>query len=291
MDTFNNREIALIIWILIFLIWMLFKKNFWIVFKKDLRVSLFNFLKILTSKKIIILIFSMLLYVFLIIFMLHKIGFWNVSMIKDTIFWTFGVAFIMLINSDKANKDEHFFRKILLDNIKLIIVLEFIINLYVFNLVVELILIPILFIVVMMSAFAETKKENMQVKKAMGFILVIIGICFIIFVTYNIIIDFKGFASLDNLRGFLLPPVLTTFYLPFAYFMALFMIYETFFLRINILISKNKALTKYAKRKILEECHFNLRKLNIFSKKLKFCEINSENDLLLAIQEVKKNKI
>ena len=111
MGFFNNREIAIILWLLIFLVWALFHKK--------IRASLFSVLKILTSVRFILLIILMLLYVSLMIYLFRKIGLWDGSMIKDTTLWFFGVAFIMLINWNKATEEEHYFQKVLLDNLKL----------------------------------------------------------------------------------------------------------------------------------------------------------------------------
>lgn len=280
MSFFNNREIAIIFWVLIFFVLILFHKK--------IRTSLFSFLKILTSKKIILLIFSMLLYVFPIIYLFHKIGFWDTSMIKDTILWFFGVAFIMLINSIKATEHERYFKNVILNNLKLIVLLEFIFNLYVFNLAVELILMPILVIIVMISAFAELKEEYMVVKKVFDYILGIIGICFILFAFSNIFIDFRSFANVDNFRSFLLPPILTIVFLPFMYFFTLYTMYESYFIRLDI-FNENKAITRYAKRKIFALCHLNLKMLNKLSKEVKIMKIFNKNDVLTILQKFKGN--
>lgn len=209
-------------------------------------------------------------------------------MIKDTILWFFGVAFVMLINSIKATEYERYFKNVILDNLKLIVLLEFITNLYVFNLAVELIFMPILFIIVMISVFAERKEENRQVKKAFDYILGIIGICFILFAFANIFIDFHSFANVGNLRSFLLPPILTIVFLPFMYFFTLYTMYESYFLRLDI-FNENKAITRYAKRKIFALCHLNLKMLNKLSKEIKVMKINNKNDVLTILQRFKGN--
>jgi len=66
-------------------------------------------------------------------------------------------------------------------------------------------------------AYAESKKEYVLVKKVLNYILGIIDICFITFALSNIFMDFRSFANLDNLRSFLLPPILMLAFLPFIY--------------------------------------------------------------------------
>jgi hypothetical protein len=133
---FNNREIAAGIWIFLFLVWALRSVEPRAAFSKVLRAFF--------VKPIIISVVGMLLYIALTLAAFHKIGLWDVSSLKETIFWCFGVAFVMLMNINDVHQDEHYFRKVMLDSLKLVLVLEFIINFYVFNLGVELVLLPVL---------------------------------------------------------------------------------------------------------------------------------------------------
>lgn len=283
LDLLNNREKALIIWVLIFLVWALFQKN--------IRNSSFRLLKALFQKKILIVLLTMLLYTTSEVFLLYKIQLWDVFLIKDTVFWVFGVAFVHLLSVNKASPNKNYFKKILLDNLKLIFVLEFIVNRYTFSLWVEIILMPLLFVIVAISVFTEMKKEYMPVKKVVDSILVIFGVFLIIFVLLNIFSNYQGFANSDNLRTFLLPPLLTLAYMPFLYFVALYMAYESFFVRLDIFFKKDKELAKFVKRKVLSLCLVNLGKLNRFAKEgtQEFLKLNDKDDVLSMIRKFKKN--
>jgi hypothetical protein len=283
-EIFNNREKAIIIWLLIFIVWALLQKN--------IRNSILDVLKALLQKKILAVLVVMLLYVGLVIFLFYKIQLWGVFLIKDTVFWVLGTAFVLLMNANKATQDEHYFRKILLDNLKLILILEFIINFYTFNLWVEIILMPFLFVIVATGAVAETKKEYLPVKKVIDSILAIFGISLMVFAFYSIFSDYQNFVTTDNLRTFLLPPLLTFTFLPFVYFFALYMAYENIFVRLDIFLKNNKKLAKFAKRKIFTLCFVNLRKLNKFSNENtgEFMKLNNKNDVLNIIQQFNKNK-
>ncbi len=193
-EILNNREIAVLVWISIFFIGALLKR--------DRRSAFYKVLKALYVKQIILSIICMLLYVSLMVFAFYSIGFWDKSAIKDTILWTFGVAFVMLVNSNKASNDENYFRKVVVDNVKIVLIFEFIINLFTFSLIIELIVMPIVTIAVMMKAIAELKTEHKQVENILNNALIIFGSIVIIFTFYRVIIDFKSFATLQNLRDF-----------------------------------------------------------------------------------------
>jgi len=283
-DTFNNREKAIIVWLVIFLVWALLQKN--------VRSSFLGVLKALFQKKILTVLVAMLLYVGLVVFIFYKIQFWDVFLVKDTVFWILGVAFILLMNANKATQDKHYFRKILLDNLKLILVLEFIINLYTFNLWIELILVPLLFLIVAMGAVAEFKKEYMPVKKIIDSILSFFGILLIIFALFKIFGDYRGFATTDNLRSFLLPLLLMLAYLPFLYLFTLLMAYENLFVRLDIFLKENKTLANFAKRKIFRLCFFDLGKLNRFAKEStsNLLNLKDKNDILSLVQKFRNQK-
>jgi len=282
-DLFNTREKAVIIWLLIFLVLALSQKN--------IRISLWSFIKLLFQRKILVLIMAMLFYTGLTVFILSETGIWEVFLIKDTIFWVFGSAFVLMMNSNKATQDEHHFKKIIFDNLKLILIIEFIINRYTFSLCIELILVPVLFVIVAMSAFAEMKKEYMSVKKLIDFILSAFFILLIVFAMVKILGDYKAFVSSKNLRVFSLPPLLTFAYIPFLYLFALVMAYENLFFRFDILLKKDQKLAKFAKQKVFALCHANLGKLNKFSKETtqELMKMSSRDDILNMIENFKKN--
>ena len=279
-DLFNAREKAVIIWLLIFLVWALSKKN--------IRNSFLVFLRTLFQQKILLVIIALFLYTGIIVFIFSKLRIWEVALLKDTIFWLFGSAFVLLINTDKATQDKGFFKKILIDNLKLILVIQFIVNLYTFSLGVELILVPILFMIVAMSAVAEMEQESMIVKKIADFILSAYGVSLIVAVLVKILGDYQAFATIENLRAFILPLLLTFAYIPFLYLFALLMAYESLFVRMEIILKVDQRLAKLAKQKIFALCHFNLVKLNNFSKDITLELVNpsDENDLLNIIKKV-----
>jgi len=282
LDLFNSREQSTMIWIVILLLLALSKK--------DIRKSFLDLIKMLFEPKIITIIGLMLLYTVLIVSILSKMGVWKANLIKDTIFWTFGTAFILMINARKATHDDKYFKTILLDSIKFIIILEFVVNFYTFSFWVELLLMPLLCFVMLIGVVAETEKEHMPVKKVSDFILSGFGLFIIVYSFIKITSNYKELATLDSLRAFILPPLLSFLYIPFLYFFALFMAYELLFVRLDGYINEDKKLAKLAKRKILSLCHINLRMLNRFSTDSTpaLVRLSNKADLDNIINEFKK---
>ncbi len=231
----------------------------------------------------------MIAYISLITFLVTKTILWNSALIKDTIYWSIGSAFVLLINSDKANKDEKYFKKVLLETLTFALVLEFAINLYTFNLIAELVIVFVVTFIAMMIVLSKAKKEYKQLTRPLESILGVLGVYLLVLTVGNIVSDYQGFANSNNLQAFLLVPVLTVAYLPYIYFVALWIAYEDIFLRVNLRLKENQTLLRFAKRKIFILCLFNLRKLNRFSKQVvgKLWQISEKKDVTDLIQTFK----
>jgi len=281
-NTLNGREKAVIVWFLIFLFWALSQKN--------IRTSMLGVLKAFFQKKIITVFLAMFVYIFFIILLFSKLQIWNASLTKDTGFWILGSAFVLLMNVNNATQDDHHFKKILIDNLKLILVLEFIITLYSFNFWIEMLFVPVMFLIVAMGAVAEIKKEYLPVKKLIDNILSFIGIFLIIFAISKVIGDYQGFLTANNLRSFVLPPLMALAYIPFLYIFALIMAYEMLFVRLDIFLKNDKKLAGFAKQKIFRLCFLNLGKLNRFAKESTsdLLNLRDKNGILNLVERFNK---
>ncbi len=227
----------------------------------------------------------MFLYIGAITYLLHRINLWNISYLSDTIIWILGVAFVLFINISHAREDDYF-QKAIVDNIKLVVFIEFVTNLYVFNLWVELILVPVLAILGALLGVASARPEYKRVESLIAPIVGLIGVGFLAYAVYNMIVDFKAFLSMQNLLTFLMPLILTILFLPFVYILAVYVIYDLIFMRIKNLATNSK-LANYAKWQTLFVFHFNLRALNKWLRKIVVSKFESREAIKQAILSVK----
>jgi hypothetical protein len=256
----NNREKAVVIWLIIIFLGLLANKG--------IRASMLQLPKAFLVRQIMVPFILILAYVAAEVICFHGAGFWNVSMLKDTVVWFLGTAFVLFININEPSKDGKYFKKVLLDNLKLSVVLEFLANAYTFSLWAELIILPIITFIAILSSVAGLKKETLQVKKIMDFLLAVAGFYLLSYVLYRVVTDLSGFATQENLRSFLLPPILTAAYLPAIYLLAVYSGYELLFVQINMSLSGDKKLANFAKRKVLRTCLGSLWKVTRISKGL-----------------------
>jgi len=234
----------------------------------------------------------MLFYVSMLVLFYSKLHLWDTLVIKDTVYWLFGVGFVIFFNAYKTYQESHFFMNLILDNLKVVVILEFISNLYTFCLTIELILVPMIVLIVALRAVAETERRHLPVKKAFDVLMAVFGLALLVYVVFRAATDFSNLATLDNLRGFLFPLLMTLGYLPFLYFFGLFLAYEQLFTCINkIFMRDNETLARFTKRRILILCHMNIGRLRRFRRECtaELMEVKDERDVIGTIRLFREN--
>ncbi len=252
----NNRQIAIAIWIFIAIIWA--------VSNSKIRKSLFQVINSFFAWKLTISYLLMFTYITAIIIVLRTVGIWKMNHLPITVMWGVFVAFVMLFEFSKAN-DPKFFKNAFKNNLKILIILEFVINLYVFDLWIELLIVPFSAILGGMIVISETDKKYEITKKFLNFIMSLMGLLFIGYAGYMVITDFKHFATIKNLESFYLPILFSITLIPFVYFSALYSGYKNLFIRLGFFIDDSSVL-KYVKMKTIFAFNLNLWKLNKWSK-------------------------
>ena len=277
---FNNRELAILIWLTLILVLLSFKKG--------ILKSYLDLLKAFFQDKIISSILISIIYVETVILLLTLANYWEPKLLKDTIFWYVGSAFLLMLNANKALENKNHFSQIFWKSFKLIVILEFIMNFYTFDFIWELILIPILSFIAIIDIVAGYKNEHKQVKKFTQFILTILGITMFIYAIREIISNSDKFWNIEIAKVFLLPIILTILFLPFLYFYVLYMKYENLYIRVGFRFNKKDSEFLKIKRRIFLECKLNLRKLERLEKVKSFHHIMDYSDLDKTIKELNR---
>ncbi|MDP2238251.1 MAG: hypothetical protein Q8J88_17625 [Bacteroidales bacterium] len=255
---FNTRELAIIVWVLFFIVILLLSKK-----SKRSDFSLIStFFKL--YKWYVILV----LYIGLIVFGLIKLSYWDTTMLKTTIYWTFGGAFVMFFNVDKAIEEDKYFWKVFIDCFKLTIIVEFLSNLYSFHIAIELFSIPVLILIGFSMALKSDTKENKIAKSFFGVIYGLYIIVVIIFSIVKISENYSEVFTVVNLKSLLFGSMMTIMFIPFLYFVALFMVYESFLKGKKYILQENSKLYQFLKWKIIKKCHLNLKRIRLVSNKL-----------------------
>ncbi|MBT3302429.1 MAG: hypothetical protein HOG05_08135 [Bacteroidetes bacterium] len=276
-EVFSNREIALIAWLFIALVVVLFTKA---------RNSLIAVFKMLFKKIFVIIYLLISLYLFAIILVLKNFALWDIANLKDILFWLFSVGLILVFKINAA-KDSSYFKKLFFTALQWTILLEFIVNLYSFSFLSEFFLLLILVIVGTLQAFADLDEKNQIVSKFLQIIFAVAGFMIFSYSLYRTIQNFEQVLNFPNLISFLLPSTITVLFIPFLYLLALYSTYESYFVRLDFMTNNNDQ-GKRTKKLILRTALLNLNKLIRITQRLEKRAFYEDMNLKLYITQISK---
>lgn len=272
-ESLSYREIAIFFWTAIFLLFVLMKK--------DVRVSIAGIFKMFFGSIIGLIFFTLVVYVSILIFGLWKISAWDISLLKDTIMWFLTVALVLFYRANIV-ETKGYFKKIILDAIKLTAILEFIVSNYTFGLVAELILTPIVGLVAIILAFTQTMYKNEQkyqpTIKFLTYILTVAGLCYMGYAILKAITGIAELLVIGTMQQLLLTPILTILVTPFIYMLAVWIHYETLFVNLRIRVN-DKSMLRKIRRSIIRTAGFSIDKIVAISRNFDKHEVYKTDDL------------
>lgn len=258
MSILSTREWATLIWGCIFMLYVLCHR--------EIRKSLWNVIVIFFDKKLRILWEIILLYVLTITIVFCYLPIWENIYIKDIIIWFLFSGLIYCMNAVSSEADETYIKKILKDNLKFTMILEFFMSTFTFNIWIELAIIPVITIITVMNVIAERKEEYKSVHKLLDSVLAIAGF-WIFYETIKIgINEYKQLNIINTLVSFMIPIAYLILIIPLEYILELYSKYEVLFLRMTFKEEQDKRIRLHHRIAILRECNFSVRKILLFQR-------------------------
>ena len=258
MSILSTREWATLIWGCIFMLYVLCHR--------EIRKSLWNVIVIFFDKKLRILWEIILLYVLTITMVFCYLPIWENIYIKDIIIWFLFSGLIYCMNAVSSEADETYIKKILKDNLKFTMILEFFMSTFIFNIWIELAIIPVITIITVMNVIAERKEEYKSVHKLLDSILAIAGF-WIFYDTIKIgINEYKQLNIINTLVSFMIPIAYLILIIPLEYALELYSKYELLFLRMNFKEEKDKKTKIRHRVAIICSCRISVRSVLLFQR-------------------------
>lgn len=258
MGVFSTREISILTWLTIIISLILIKK--------ETRIPFIDCIKLLFEPKIAIVLLIYCLYIFLITMLLTNLLIWKRIYIKDIIIWFILVGLINYIKSITDNDFEFSLRKLVKDNINVTIIVEFIISIFTFNILIELVIVPIVTILSLLSLYLERNSNYESVYKIIDGIMGAFGL-FLAFKTLEVGIDqYKYLNMKDTLVSFMIPIIYSFLSIPLYYIIRLYTKYEKVFVSLPFNKVINSKVKKRRFYKIFKGCRFSIEKLEYFYK-------------------------
>lgn len=270
----DNREIAITIWFALFLAWGFLSA--------PVRKAAASVIKAALARKIVFSVCMMTAYITLTVLALRACGLWGISNLKATVLWVLTAALVMVFDVGSIPDDERYFQKAFRDGFKVSVILEFIVNLHVFSLTLEFVLVPVATILTGMLVVAESKEEFKPVRSLLNVILALLGLGLLAYSAHEIYTDFNVFVQPSTLAEFLLPIVMTTLFLPFLYLLATGVSYENLFKRLQFIV-QDPELRRFAKAQLFRQFGINFRGLNRSAKHLVHDRPSTREEILASI--------
>ena len=243
---FNNREIAVGLWLIAL-----------IVFATCFKVVRTSFAPIpKAALPILVPLLLSFIPTTLVVWLLAYFNLWDLSILKETIYWVIGTGIIMFGKFNSVKGVKTLYKQTAKETLALVVVLEFIIWLYVFPLWAELLFVPFVTFIALLATVAKYMKTDgiKLTRKVLNGTQVFIGLVLML-------LAFIGFArspevlfTFQNLELFLLPIILSSTYVPSVYFIALYSKYELVFNRINFPMKLNRKSKRNIKLAAIRRC-------------------------------------
>ena len=258
MSILSTREWATLIWGCIFMLYVLCHS--------EIRKSLWNVIVIFFDKKLRILWEIILLYVLTITIVFCYLPIWENIYIKDIIIWFLFSGLIYCMNAVSSEADETYIKKILKDNLKFTMILEFFMSTFTFNIWIELAIIPVITIITVMNVIAERKEEYKSVHKLLDSVLAIAGF-WIFYETIKIgINEYKQLNIINTLVSFMIPIAYLILIIPLEYALELYSKYELLFLRMTFKEEKDKKTKIRHRVAVICSCRISVRRVLLFER-------------------------
>lgn len=282
MEVLNNRELAIVIWLIPISIYIFSSAKM-----KDVKKSFGSLVSAFFVRQIISVLVLMIIYMGIIVYALSYVELWNTEQIKNTIFWCASVGFMSLLKLDSIKKDKSFIKHSVISNLKLLVIIQFIVGVYSFPLVVEVFLVPALVLIGGMTAIVDSDKQYTKVKFLLEYLLFAFALIVIIYTIYMLNTNFGEITKEKTLYDFIVPPLLTILYLPFIFFMVVYSTYEQVAARIGFSI-KNNLLRHTALAYAILVFNVRINLLERWASHIARENVNSHNDLINSFKHIFK---
>lgn len=283
-NSISDREIASAIWLAVFVAFVLINKS--------TRNSVGAVIRALFQPALMMPLGIAALYATGEILLLSYVGWWSVANLKTTILWLVTFAFVTMFEVATAKNRKAGLGNITAEILSVAVLVTFIGELYSFPLIVELIALPFVTIVFLMSEMAKHKPEHAPVAKLMSCLSSLIGLSYIGFSLWKSVELWRDTFTWANWLELTIPIILSIAFLPFLYAWRTYIAYNEMFATISI-FAIDKALMPYARWLAITRIRTDLDLLERWRKSIQSSRPANRAELkhtLMALLALKKRE-
>jgi hypothetical protein len=212
-DFLNSREKAIVIWAVILVGFAAYKSD-------GLGSSLGAVLRSRFVTKLILLFGTATAYCAALVLAASKLGLWDTSAIKATIYWFFGTGVVLVGSAVTGRDDPDFLTKLVRRGVRFTLIVDFLVGFYVFPLAVELLIVPFILLFVGMQVVAENNATLAAAKGAIDAVLIALGFGLMLWVAIEAATNPHALLTRGSAEDLLLAPALTLGFVPYLQLVA-----------------------------------------------------------------------
>jgi hypothetical protein len=210
-DFLNSREDAAVVWAAAILAFVVYQSrgeilgSFWAVIQ-----TLFP--------KLAILFTAAAAYCAAVVYVAWTAGLWHATAFKETLYAVVGVCFVLVGRAVQERPGgRRYLRRVLGKALCAAVVIEFVVNLYVFPLAVELILFPVLLTLLVTQGADKYDPSKRSAARFADSAVAYIGVAALAYVAFSATTDLDGLLTRENAGRLLVAPALAVALVPFLY--------------------------------------------------------------------------
>lgn len=214
-DFLNSREDAILLWFVAIVAYAVYKDP------RGIGSAFWSVVRAFVSPKLLLLFGSAALYSAGVVYALARMDLWHMSSLKETIYWFVGTGVVLAGSATQAKPNKKFVKQVIGKLLRITVVIEFVVNLYVFPLLVEIVLV---FLVLAFTGMQVVVQHDPKIaaptRSVIDRALLGIGVFLLLSSVVGASSDLDGFFSRETAEDFLVVPVLTVALIPFLYAVA-----------------------------------------------------------------------
>lgn len=244
--TLTSREIAVLVWAALFLAVALRQPS--------IRSSFYGVLRAAANRHIIGLSLFLTAYVVAEVWLLESVGVWDFVYLKETLLW-FGLTALATGGRSVAGFGSPPYLEAVVDGLKIMVVIEFVLGLVPFSLPVELVLVPTVALLVLLIEVGKHRQDraSQDTVRFLTGIQSLVGLIILSFGLRQAVAEFAQISDPAVIVSFFLPPLLSLLFLPAMFVLVLYSRYEWLFAKLQ----GDHAYRRYARLRFVR--HLGLR--------------------------------
>jgi len=279
-QSFDNREIAVCIWAIVFV--------FWAASKQGVRSSMAELVRTAIAKQIVIGGAIFAIYFFGFVWLLLVVGIWAESQLKMTLFWFCSAGLAGLSSAAKVSDGDARILEKVKKNFSISVFLDFFVNLYRMSLFAELLFVPFTAVLCAVVAYSGHHKKYKKVGTLWNMLIVGVGLLVLAYAVYNTATNYDEVSTLDNFRALILPIIFSISMLPMFWAGVIYVSYENVFVRVPFLI-KDGSLHCYAKLSLVRAFRTDTLRLQLWFRKAWYEKLESAEAIDASIRDVRSD--